>query len=665
LTLVDEKGKPILHDVPVQRPGNPKPQTVTPPGEPKEFKSNEELYLAGLRLNEFYNTKLDPNTYYNEALSRDPNDSRVNTQLGILAIQGGRFDEAEGYLRRAVERITYNYTRPRDCDAHYFLGLALRYLGRTDEAYDQFFRASWDLAWRSAAYYQLAELDCGAGAYESALENITHSIETNTLNPKAWNLKATIQRHLGLTEAARITLSHLNTLVPIDYWTLNEMVLHQVQGSEKTLKKGLSRDIELVLELATDYGNAGFLHDAIAILQQHGGTTHPMPQYYLSYYNHILGKVPETQAALIQAAKASPDYVFPYRLETIAVLHHAMRLNPSDALAPYYLGNLLFDSQPETAKALWQDAMAKNPAFAMAHRNLGYAIAREGENLPQAIALYEKAIVADPQNARLFYELDRLYESANRDPQERLALLTRNEAVIATRDDAMARLVSLQIRLGDYSDAIHTLTHRHFFTWEGGGEIHNDFIDAHLCRGIAFLHQNQPRKAALDFLMANEYPENLEVGRPLTDPNAIRTFYYVGLAKQTMGETEAAMDCFQRALAIEGWSADTLFYKGLALRALGNEAEAAKAFERLLQDSQKRLTSSGESDFFAKFGEQQSHNNRLADAHYLSGLAYLGQNQFGQAQQQFDEALKLNSNHLWASVFSAYSATIVPKGDEK
>ena len=53
-----------------------------------------------------------------------------------------------------------------------------------------------------------------------------------------------------------------------------------------------------------------------------------------------------TMAALKQfrhAAALPPDYCFPSRLEEIGILESAMRANPEDARAPYYLGNLLYD----------------------------------------------------------------------------------------------------------------------------------------------------------------------------------------------------------------------------------------------------------------------------------------------------------------------------------
>ncbi len=53
-------------------------------------------------------------------------------------------------------------------------------------------------------------------------------------------------------------------------------------------------------------------------------------------------------------------------------------------------------------------------------------------------------------------------------------------------------------------------------------------------------------------------------------------------------------------------------------------------------------------DFFAKFGEQESSQARQASAHYLLGLGYLGQGDAENAHMAFAEAAKLNVRHVWA-----------------
>ena len=90
--------------VKLQPEDRPAPVTSFPPA--AEMKTNEELYLAGLRIEQFHAPNAKPDPYWQEALKRDPGDVRVNTALGIDAIKAGRFAEAEQYLRKALERAT-------------------------------------------------------------------------------------------------------------------------------------------------------------------------------------------------------------------------------------------------------------------------------------------------------------------------------------------------------------------------------------------------------------------------------------------------------------------------------------------------------------------------------------------------------------------------------
>ena len=108
-----------------------------------------------------------------------------------------------------------------------------------------------------------------------------------------------------------------------------------------------------------------------------------------------------------------------------------MERDPKDARAPYYLGNLLMDIQPEAAIEAWKTAEKLDPSFAMVHRNLGWAAARRDATLDNAITEYEKAIAADPKEPVFYYELDRVYEVANTDPQKRYAMLDAHRHTLA------------------------------------------------------------------------------------------------------------------------------------------------------------------------------------------------------------------------------------------
>ena len=111
-----------------------------------------------MRLQQFHASSPDPEDYWNEALRRDPSDSRVNTAMGITRLKQARYSEAEAFLRKALERPTDKFTTPRDAEPLYYLALTLKAEGKFDEAYKNFYLATWNLPWRAAGYYGLAEI---------------------------------------------------------------------------------------------------------------------------------------------------------------------------------------------------------------------------------------------------------------------------------------------------------------------------------------------------------------------------------------------------------------------------------------------------------------------------------------------------------------------------
>ena len=94
----------------------------------------------------------------------------MNTALGINYFKKARFAEAEKLFRKALERLTDKYTTPKDGEAIYYLGLTLKAQGKTDEAFDDFYKATWSLAWRAAGYYSLAEIAATRGDMAAALD---------------------------------------------------------------------------------------------------------------------------------------------------------------------------------------------------------------------------------------------------------------------------------------------------------------------------------------------------------------------------------------------------------------------------------------------------------------------------------------------------------------
>ncbi|MDX1285969.1 MAG: DUF5107 domain-containing protein, partial [Draconibacterium sp.] len=354
--LIDLKtGKQIISYQPKEFEKPELPPVVESPKKPEEINTIEELYLTGKRIEQFYNPMYSDLDYFEEALKRDPNDIRTNTTMGRKALMNGDYTTARKYLTTAIKRITKDYTRPKTCEALYLQGLVLKAMGLYEEAIDTLYRATWDYAYSSAAYFELAQISCINGDYKKALNEINESISTNTKNTRAVALKATIQRKLGDFDGAKETLKEMSGIDPLDFRIANEdYLLAKETGCEDADEKlemlsTKMRDFDQnYLELAVGYINDGMCDEADDILGRYQKSS-PIVEYYKAFIQDKKQNSDEAAELFKKANSLSEEYSFPFRLETVNVLKKALEYNPNDGKANYYLGNILYDKQPELA----------------------------------------------------------------------------------------------------------------------------------------------------------------------------------------------------------------------------------------------------------------------------------------------------------------------------
>jgi len=657
-------GRELISYSPVRVTPQPMPRPVEPPPPPEQIKTNEELYLTGLRIEQFHHPTLDPDPYWEEALRRDPGDVRVNTALGINYLKKARYADAERLFRKALERATDRYTAPKDAEPIYYLGLTLKAQGRLEEAFTECYRATWSMPWRGPAYYCLAEIATAHGDHAAALDFTERALEANALNVRALALKASLLRRLGRAQEALAVVAEAQRRTdPLDVRLMAERWLAGASAeARREFLDAMRAHSATALETAAEYANAGLWSEGARVLAEleasEKGKVSPLVYYYLGYFAEELGQTDQAGRYYALAEKAPPDYVFPFQHEVIDILGRAMERNPHDARAPYYLGNLLYDWQPERAVKLWEKSAALDGSFPVVLRNLGIAYARaaRGSDLKRAIAYLEKAISLPQKYALHFAELDALYEAAGLEPEKRLAVLERNHDVVAERDDALAREISLKVVVGKYDDAIRLMTGRRFSVWEGGSlHVADDWTDAHLLRGHQHRVAGRYREALRDYETALAVPDNLPAERRFGGSREAEVCYWIGVAWEALGEPQKAREFWQKAAAVEmparagGALAAQSYYRARALEKLGQAQQAREIFEDLVRSATQTLQqTAAEIDFFASFGEQQSQRSRLAAAHYMKGLGRLGLAEADQARQEFEAALRYMPDHLGA-----------------
>jgi tetratricopeptide (TPR) repeat protein len=654
--------------------GAPLPEAKTPPPPPETFDNIEELYLTGLHLEQYRHPTIEPEPYWEAALAKDPTDVRCNNAMGLVHFRRGNFEKATAHFRTAIDKLTRRNPNPRDGAVFFNLGQALKFASDLDGAYAAFYKAIWSYAWQAAGYYALAEIDSLRGDVATALEHVNRSLVTNAMNMKARNLKATLLRHLGRLDEAAALCCETVGLDPLDLWSRNEVILQSRAKGSTAAQGQLAELVDLMhipdplseiqayLDMAFDYANAGFWDEATDVLSRIVGpdaTAFPTVLYALGYFAHRQGREADARALYRRASAQSTDYCFPVRLEEMIILQHAQSLFPEDPIIAYYLGNLYYDKhRPEEAIAQWEIAVKGAPGleapatFAIPWRNLGIAAYNVRHDPQKAIACYETAFAANPQDGRVLGELDQLLQRTGVPAKVRLERLEQHLDLVRDRDDLSVEITVLYNQTGQPQKALDYALSRRFHPWEGGtGRISAQYVTAHWLLGRAALDAGDAQTALTHFEAAlDTYPENLGERRQWHQADA-HVRYYAGLAKQALGDADGARGDFEAVLAAHGWSAELPYYQALALKALGRADEAETKLTETLDRATRQLEEQAKQGFATSvpqfvFAEEDMETRRRTHLTYVIGLAHLGLGQAAEAKTAFETVLERDPNHF-------------------
>lgn len=637
------------------------PPPATEPPAPADIASNDELYVTGLHLDQYRHATRSPEPYWREALRRDAGDSRCNTALAGWHLRRGEFAEAEGHARAAIARQTLRNPNPYDGEAHYTLGLVLVHLDRLDEAYGAFYKASWNQAWAGASYHALAELDCRAARWNEAFGHLTRSLRLDADNLRASALCVMVLRALGRTSEAEALLAANLKLDPLDLWS------RHLAGEVRF------PDAQACLDLAHDLARAGFLDDAVAVLRrapvasgklpdQNWGAA-PLVAYTLGALHLRAGRPVRARAEFRGAASLPADYCFPARVEEIGILKSAMRENPSDARAPYYLGNLFYDRR-RYAEAVdcWKRSARIDPSFAIVWRNLGVAFFNVLKRPKLARTAYAKACRAAPSDARLFYERDQLDARLGVSPLKRLRAMERRRDLVAQREDICLELAALYNQTGRPDLARTLLDSRKFLPWEGGeGQRIAQHVRAELLVGRADLARGDHAAAAAHFEHALTSPENLGEAKHLL-ANQSDILFWLGEARSAGGDKIGAREAWLSAANSKGDFQDMsvlafsemTFFSALSRRRLGDKAGANRMFRDLLAYAVALERKPARIDYFATslpgpvLDEDLQTRQRLS-ALLMQAQALAGLGRVRQARARLGRILRLAPNHPHAA----------------
>jgi tetratricopeptide (TPR) repeat protein len=649
-------------------------EVATEPPSATNIRSADELYWTGEHLELYRHPTRSPEIYWLEALSRDPGDARCNIAMGRRALKRGLWDDAANHFQKAISRLTSRHPNPETGEAHYFLGLTRFFQERAVEAYTLLYKATWNHAWSSSAYYLVACLDCRKRDYSSALLHLDRSLANNRDHTKAMVLQALIARHFSEQDKAGKILENVLTLDPLDPFATIAAAFQK--DGDFHIPDLTRNDAQTVLDVAFDFVDAGFLHEALALLDAHHKTpvakiAVPNPLERSAMTRYLKAWITRDASDLELARKQSPDYFFPSRPHEQLVLEwalsqevHDTNSSPAcDSLACYGLGNYYYDlKRHDDAIGVWQRAVDAGALFSTVHRNLGIAmwnVKRDGE---LARACYLKAIHLDSADSRLVSEYDQLRCKLNDPLMDRIDFLEQRIERVMSRDDCSVGLATLYNLTGRPDKALDLLASRRFHPWEGGeGSVLRQFTNAHLHLGRMALSNGDGKTALCHFKAALDTPENLGEAYHLLQAKA-DVNHWLGRAYQLLGMSAEAQEHYllssnesgdftEMAVTVHG---PMTYYRGLSMRELGNEEVAMQIFEQLRCHAVEKLGETANIDYFATslpnilVFEEDLQARRNAENHLLIALACHGLRRDDEAREHLGKMFAFTNSDPWA-----------------
>ncbi|AQT68344.1 putative PEP-CTERM system TPR-repeat lipoprotein [Anaerohalosphaera lusitana] len=462
--------------------------------------TSEGLYLAGLRL--------EKSRGYDEALSKyrscveqQPKHVRALSRIAGIQLRKGLLDEALKSSARAIEISMY------DPHANYIYGLASRRAGKLTDAKDALTWAARSMQYRSAANAQLAGIAMQEKDYRAAVKLSKAALDYNVFNVNALQTRAICLRKLGMTDAAKSTLDRILSIEPLNHCAPFER--YQLSGRKSDLAAFTSNirneyARETYVEMGVFYAGLGLMDEAVELFDL--VSDYPTARYWSAYLQ-------KSKDMLARADSLDPDYVFPFREESIPVFEWAVK-NSDDWKPLYYLGLIYWaKGRQDEARELFREIEPEGFApfyITRAHIN-------EPVDSSAALADLKTAVKIDPASRRPRHHLITFHiEHENFEK----AISAAREGMKLLPDEQQLELDLLRslVPAGYYSEALEILKRTRILPFEGASEIHELYVKTHLGLGRAAMEEGDYRKALEHFEASKLYPERLGTGKPY-DPD--------------------------------------------------------------------------------------------------------------------------------------------------
>ena len=439
---------------------------------------------------------------YLDLLAKEPMHLAATERVAELYARRGEWDKADRYARKVLEMDAY---LP---GANFIYGNIQKSQGNFKDAKDGFRWAMRSLEFRSASLQLLSEISLMEGNLELAFEQASQSLSYNDQNLNSYKIKAIAQRKLNHQKDAEKILADILEIDPLNHFALFEQYLLQSgSGSLDAFKHSFKSEMvrEEYLETALFYEGLDLHEEAVKVLAE--APAYPVIDYWLAWLHR--DDKEKSNMFLESALKASPEYVFPYRIETVAVLEWASLQSPS-WITDYYSALILWNRGRNVEAKSLLIKWGEEPDFVPFYYSRACLAGLQSD---AALDDMQRALTIDPDQWRLYRVLADIYNQRG-DNASALTLLADGHEKFPGNyilDLSYSKFLTIN---GDFELSLEVLRDINVLPFEGENTGH-DLYEYNNLRLAYNAYKTGDYAEALAYVETSEaYPENMGSGMP-------------------------------------------------------------------------------------------------------------------------------------------------------
>ena len=628
------------------------PDVITDMPSAAGMNSADELYLAGVHVDQYRDPAVLPDSYWKEALKRNINHIPSLIAMAKYELSRYNLEEAERYAERAIEALTIYNERLQSGEAYYVMGRILETKGETDKAYNYYYKAYWAADCVAKAMTRIAVIDIRRKDYKEAIRHAENALDYGRNNNLAISCLAIAKKELGESIDALVE-KQLNA----------DSLDHMMRFiAEKENIYGImdSNAVQTCLDIAFDLSAMGRYEDIVKLLscleESRPDCRQKILYYALGYYSKKL--CGNGEEYYNKAKSASLGACYPVRFEEAEILEDVINTT-NDSDAKMLLGCLLYNKlHYEKAATLWEECANENY---IAKRNLAVAYFSHLNRAQEALKLMKEVVTDRSEDEQVLYETVVLMDKMGINPKEKIALITSHKP---TRDDVLTELAKAYNQAFEPDNAIGTLMSHDFVPCEGGEHaIADQYMFAYLVKGKTELDNGSVENAMELFKNGQVLPQSLGAGI-WNHCKLIPLKYHEALCLEILGEKDKADEIFSYIanVTIEYFSNMHLkelpYWQAKAFMHLGDPTKAQHIITKYRREWDKIQHTKdngyfGTTPFFISFVDEPQKLRRAQHMYLMSLCADFAKNS-DVAKESIEVSISLNNENLHGLYFDKF-----------